>query len=228
MIKIRKAHHRGHADHGWLNSYHTFSFGSYHDPNHMGFADLRVINDDTVQPAKGFDTHPHSNMEIVTFVLKGELAHKDSMGNGSVIKPYEVQHMSAGTGITHSEYNNSETDLVHFLQVWVLPKKQEIAPIYNQKLFTKEARKDKLLLMVSESGEGKSFSINQNINIYGSFLNRKITHKTTMPNIYIHVHKGVLDVNGEKLENGDGAAITDESEIKLNGENAEFLLFEMM
>ena len=176
------------------------------------FADLRVINDDTVQPSQGFGTHPHNNMEIITFVLDGQLEHKDNMGNGSVINPYEVQHMSAGSGITHSEFNHSSENPVHLLQVWILPKEKDIEPEYNQKLFSKESRKDNLLLMVSGDGAESSFSINQDINIYSSWLNGEISYTTKKPNLYVFVHNGQLQINGKALSEGDSAAIT-ETEI---------------
>lgn len=226
MIKIRKASERGHINHGWLDTYHSFSFGSYHDPAHMGFSDLRVINDDVIAANKGFGTHPHENMEIITFILDGQLEHKDSMGNGSVINAYDVQRMSAGTGITHSEFNPSESQECNLLQVWILPKELEIEPSYEQKHFPKESRQG-LRLLVSNDGRDGSVSINQDANIFGAWLNGNLEHKLSKPSAYIHVHGGELEIDGHLLTNGDAAEISDEAALELKGKDAEFLLFEL-
>lgn len=225
MYKIRKALDRGHANHGWLDTCHTFSFAGYHDPDYMGFADLRVINDDRIAGNKGFGKHPHNNMEIVTFVLDGELAHKDSMGNGSTIKPYDVQRMSAGKGITHSEFNPS-SDETRILQVWILPKEIDIEPSYEQKHFSKAERAG-IKLLVTNDGRQGSVGINQDTNIYGSYLNEELSFNPVKGCVYIHVFAGELKIGGETLNDGDGIAITDESEIVMSGNETELLLFEM-
>jgi redox-sensitive bicupin YhaK (pirin superfamily) len=226
MIKIRKADERGHVKIDWLESYHSFSFGHYYDPEFMGFRALRVINDDIVQPAKGFGAHPHDNMEIITFVLSGQLEHKDSMGNGTVINPYDVQRMSAGTGITHSEFNHSHEKLVRLLQVWILPQSNGIAPSYEQKNFPKESRAG-LKLLASEQGRSGSVLLHQDADIYGSFLNGSLTHKLSKPYAYIYCHGGALEIGGVVLHDGDGAFVEGEELLNFSGRNAEFLLFEL-
>ncbi|MCC7305860.1 MAG: pirin family protein [Alphaproteobacteria bacterium] len=231
MITIRKSADRGHIEHSWLDTYHTFSFGRYYDRNHMGFGPLRVINEDRVLGGKGFDTHPHDNMEIVTYVLEGALAHKDSMGNGSTIRPGDVQRMSAGTGVTHSEYNPSETDPVHLLQIWFLPEKENIPPGYAQKGFAPEGKQGRLQLLVSREGRDGSLSINQDIDMYAAVLggNDTIAHALKPGRLgWLQVAKGSLDINGQALAAGDGAAIRDEAEITLSGaKEAEIVLFDM-
>ena len=170
MMLIRHAAERGHANHGWLDSHHTFSFADYHDPRYMGFGPLRVINEDRVQPGKGFGTHGHRDMEIISYVLEGELAHQDSMGNGSVIRPGDVQRMSAGTGVQHSEFNHSKSELVHFLQIWVFPEKQGIAPGYEQKMFSTEDKRGRLRLIASRDARDGSVKIHQDASIYATVL----------------------------------------------------------
>ena len=179
MLTLRRAEDRGHANHGWLESYHTFSFGSYYDPNHLGFSNLRVINDDTVAPDQGFATHGHSDMEIISYVLEGALEHKDSMGNGSVIRPGDVQRMSAGTGVTHSEFNHSSSESVHFLQIWLQPNQLGIAPEYDQKHFPVEERVNRLVLLVSPDGHDGSIASYQDALVYGTLLGpgNSISHK---------------------------------------------------
>src|SRR5687768_5593269 len=170
MMRIRRAQDRGHANHGWLDSHHTFSFADYYDPSHMGFRALRVINEDRVEPSRGFGTHPHRDMEIISYVLEGGLEHRDSMGTGSVIRPGDVQRMSAGTGVTHSEFNASRSDLVHFLQIWIMPEKRGITPSYEQKSFPEAERQGKLRLVASRDGRDGSVLVHQDVNLYASLL----------------------------------------------------------
>lgn len=231
MISIRHAKERGHADHGWLNSYHTFSFADYYDPNHMGYSVLRVINDDTVAAGAGFSTHGHRDMEIISYVLDGALAHKDSMGNGSVIKPGDVQRMSAGTGVTHSEFNGSDKDAVHFLQIWILPDHQGHQPGYAQKHFPIKERHGRWRLLVSPDGRDDSLPLNQNALLYGALLqaNDEI-HYSPTPNrkVYLHIARGSVLFANELLEAGDGVAVDAEATIQLRGKTtAEVLLFDL-
>ncbi len=231
MMTLRAAEERGKADFGWLQSRHSFSFGRYIDRRFMGFGPLRVINEDWVQGGQGFDTHPHDNMEIVTYVMSGALEHKDSMGNGSIIRPGEVQHMSAGTGVYHSEFNPSESESVHLLQIWFLPDEIDIKPVYSQKAFSAEERKNKLRLLLSQGGRNDSLKINQDVDYYGSLLDEG--HKLTLtpqPNRlqWVQLAKGGLNVNGTDMREGDGLAISDESEINiLANMDSEFLFFDM-
>lgn len=231
MIEIRKSQERGHADHGWLDSYHTFSFADYHDPSHMQFGSLRVINEDRVQPGQGFGTHGHRDMEIVSYVLEGALEHKDSMGNGSIIRPGDVQRMSAGTGVTHSEFNASQSELVHFLQIWILPETTGLAPGYEQKHFALDDKRNRLCLMASPDGRGGSVTIRQDACLYASVLEDggSVTHALgPKRRAYVHVARGGGEVNGHVLQGGDGARITDEPIISLKGApGAEVLFFEM-
>jgi len=230
-LTIRKARDRGHADHGWLNSHHTFSFADYHDSRYMGHGKLRVINDDTVAPGKGFGTHPHRDMEIISYVLDGAMAHKDSMGNGSVIRPGDVQRMSAGTGVTHSEFNHSATDPVHFLQIWILPDAPGHAPGYEQKFFAAEDKRGRLRLVASATGRDGSVALNQDADVYaGLFDGEENAAFSTRPgrDLWIHVARGSLSVNGQTLEAGDGAAASGEDALRFeNGQDAEVLLFDM-
>lgn len=232
MITIRPRHERGTANFGWLDSRHTFSFGNYYDPQHMGFASLRVINEDKVTPAKGFGTHRHRDMEIISYVLSGALEHRDSMGNGSVIRPGDVQRMSAGTGVAHSEFNASASEPVHFLQIWLLPNERGLQPSYEEKHFSPQEKPGQLILVGSSDGRDNSVTIHQDINLYlGSFENKEPINYQIDNNraVWIQVAKGSISLNGQLLEAGDGAAIVDESEITLtaNNDTGEILLFDM-
>ncbi|ALC17854.1 redox-sensitive bicupin YhaK, pirin superfamily [Desulfuromonas soudanensis] len=231
MLLIRKATERGHADHGWLNTYHTFSFAGYYDQKQMGFRELRVINEDRVQPKEGFPTHPHRDMEIVTYVLEGALEHKDSMGNGSVIRPGEVQRMSAGTGITHSEFNHSGSEPVHFLQIWILPEKKGVTPGYEQTFFPDEEKRKNLRLIASPDGRNGSVTIKQDVNLYAALLEageEVIHHVPKHRHAWLQVARGSVEMNGHHLEAGDGAAVSDESQLLVTGrEKAEVLLFDL-
>lgn len=231
MITIRKSAERGHANHGWLDSYHTFSFASYHDPAFMGFSELRVINQDWVAPGKGFGTHGHENMEIVSYVLDGVLEHKDNMGSGSQMRSGDVQLMSAGTGVTHSEFNASDSDSMAFLQIWVIPKEQDTQPRYEQKEFPDSTRLDQLRLIVSPDGRDGSLTIGQDVNMYASLLDKGevVAHEVSGGRkLWVHVARGALTLNGQALASGDGARIEDETLLTFEGgERAEFLLFEL-
>jgi len=231
MITLRKSENRGHANHGWLNTYHTFSFANYYDPAHMGFRSLRVINQDRVHPGKGFPTHSHNDMEIVTYVLEGALEHKDSLGTGSIIRPGDVQRMSAGTGIAHSEYNHSQTEGVHFLQIWILPNKKGVKPTYEQKTYSDEEKRGNLRLIVSEDGRSNSVTIHQDVDTYTTLLDtgEQVIHQLK-PNrhAWVQVARGSVMLNDNLLEAGDGAAVSNEESLKLVGkEMAEVLLFDM-
>ena len=231
-LTLRKANERGHADFGWLNSRHTFSFGQYHDPAHMGFGPLRVINDDKVAGGEGFPAHPHANMEIVTYVLDGGLEHKDSLGTGSVIRPGDVQRMSAGTGIRHSEFNASETEPVHFLQIWIMPERAGVAPGYEQKSFSVADKKGRLRLAGSRTGRDGSVTIRQDVDLYaGVFASGdKVTHDMVDGRIaWVQVARGSVRVNGLDLAEGDGLAIEDVRALELEGiDDAELLVFDMV
>lgn len=232
MLTLRKAEDRGHADHGWLDSRHTFSFGSYHDPKHMGFGPLRVINDDRVAGGGGFPTHAHADMEIVTYVLDGALEHKDSLGTGSVIRPGDVQRMSAGTGIRHSEYNASQTDPVHFLQIWILPEKRGLEPGYEQTRIDTSAKPGKLQLIGSRDGREGSVTIHQDVAIYATNVgeNESVTHALdSNRSAWVHVAKGSALINGTAANAGDGIAISKSPAITIDGtsENTEVLLFDL-
>jgi redox-sensitive bicupin YhaK (pirin superfamily) len=232
MITIRPAGERGTANFGWLDSRHTFSFGNYYDPNHMGFANLRVINEDKVTPGQGFSTHGHRDMEIISYVLEGGLEHKDSIGTGSVIRPGEVQRMSAGHGIRHSEFNASKTEPVHFLQIWILPETHGIDPSYEQKHFAAEEKQGQLRLVGARDGRNGSVTIHQDVDLYASLLNpgETVSHAIA-PNrsVWVQVARGAVQLNGQPLTAGDGAAIVQESSITLTGtaENSEVLVFDM-
>ena len=229
-MTIRKASERGHANHGWLDTYHTFSFADYYDPKHMSFRSLRVINDDTVNGGGGFGMHPHRDMEIITVVLKGALEHKDSMGNGSIIRPGEVQYMAAGTGVMHSEFNPSPSDPVHLLQIWIMPDKKGAKPNYAEKSFAK-APVGQLNLVVSKSGRDGSIAINQDADLFvGKFNGGETVSHTLQPSrhAWLHVAEGELTLNGQKLTAGDGVAVSDESELKLAAAKpAQALLFDL-
>ena len=231
MINIRKSNDRGHADHGWLNTYHTFSFAGFYDPKQMGFRELRVINEDRVRPGEGFGTHPHQEMEIISYVLEGALEHKDSMGNGTVIRPGEVQRMSAGTGITHSEFNHSKSELVHFFQIWVLPEIHGVKPSYEQKFFSDEEKTNNLRLVASPDGRDGSVTIHQDVNLYAALLdtgNRVVHNIPEARHVWVQIARGSVLINGSLLEAGDGAAVSDERLVSLTcTENAEVLLFDL-
>ncbi|MEL6927836.1 MAG: pirin family protein [Cyanobacteria bacterium J06600_6] len=232
MITVRPADKRGVANFGWLDSRHSFSFGSYYDPNHMGFASLRVINEDKVIPAKGFGTHGHQDMEIISYVLSGELEHRDSMGNGSVIRPGDVQRMSAGTGVRHSEFNASNTNPVHFLQIWIMPNENNLEPSYEEKNFSSAIANNKLVLVGSAEGRDGSVTIHQDVNLYLGSLDKgdHLTHNIAADRaVWLQVVKGEIELNDRSLQAGDGAAIADESEIAIASLNAgsEILLFDM-
>jgi len=231
MLTVRKAEERGHANHGWLDTYHTFSFADYQDMRHMGFGPLRVINDDTVKPGQGFGTHGHRDMEIITYVLDGALEHKDSMGNGSIIRPGNVQRMSAGTGVRHSEFNPSRDEGVHFLQIWIEPKITGVKPGYEEKQFGLAEKKGQLRLVASPNGREGSVTIHQDAHVYASMLDGKdtVTHRLAPGRrAYIHVARGAVKVNGNALKDGDGARVENESSIELkDAREAEVLLFDL-
>ncbi len=231
MIAVRKTEDRGHFDYGWLETYHTFSFGAYRDPDHMGFRSLRVINEDRVQPGQGFSTHPHKEMEIVSYVLDGALEHRDSLGNGSVIHAGEVQKMSAGTGVTHSEYNHSQTEIVHFLQIWILPERKGLEPSYEQRSFAEHERRDTLRLIASRDGGDGSVTIHQDVSIYLTVLDpgQQVVHRLSADrHAWVHVARGRVGLNGHGLAAGDGAAVSDEESLTIAGEEAaEVLLFDL-
>lgn len=231
MFEIRHEEERGVANFDWLNSKHTFSFGHYHDPKHMGFGPLRVINEDRVQPGRGFDTHGHRDMEIITYVLEGALEHKDSIGNGSIIRPGDVQRMTAGTGVRHSEFNASESERVHFLQIWILPEKEGLKPGYEQKTFSKAQKSGTLRLVGSRDGRDGSVMIHQDVDLYATCLDEgeEISHEPeTGRQVWVQIARGEAEVNGTKLEAGDGVALANEARVTLRGvSDAELLLFDM-
>ena len=231
MMEIRRAGERGHASHGWLDSFHSFSFAGYHDPRHMGFGPLRVINEDRVQPGKGFGAHSHRDMEIISYVLEGGLAHRDSMGNGSVIRPGDVQRMSAGTGVTHSEFNASDRELVHFLQIWIEPDRAGLAPGYEEKRFDAASKQGRLCLIASPDGADGSVAIRQDARVYaGLFEAAQSAEHALEPRrrAYVHVARGELEVNGTKLVSGDALKLAGEPLVRLaNGRAAEVLLFDL-
>ncbi len=231
MVTIRKAGERGHFQHGWLDTYHTFSFADYHDPKWMGFRSLRVINEDRVAPGQGFPTHPHRDMEILTYVLEGGLRHRDSMGNGEVIRPGEVQRMTAGTGVTHSEFNDSKSEPVHLLQIWVFPEKKGLAPGYEQKFFADDEKRGRLRLVASPEASDGSVKIHQDVRLYASLLGagEDVTHKLAAGRAaWVQVARGSVTLNGQRLDQGDAAAISDEVMVKLAGvKEAEVLLFDL-
>ncbi len=233
MITLRPAQARGAANFGWLDSRHTFSFGEYYDPDHMGFADLRVINEDKVAAGQGFSTHGHRDMEIISYVLEGALEHKDSIGTGSVIRPGDVQRMSAGTGIMHSEYNASKTDPVHFLQIWILPAQKGLKPSYEQKTFSEAEKRGQLRLVGSPDGRDGSITIHQNVDLYASQLRagETVSHAFAGDRVgWLQVARGAVQLNGHSLVAGDGAAITQEAKITLEGvaADSELLLFDLV
>ena len=231
MITLRQSSDRGHANHGWLDSYHTFSFANYYDPNHMGFRALRVINEDWVQSGKGFGTHRHRDMEIITYVLDGALEHKDSLGNGAVITPGEVQRMSAGTGIMHSEFNPDQTEPVHLLQIWILPDRQGLQPSYEQRAFGLEERQGKLRLIAARDGREGAVTIHQDVDLYSAVLQKgdRLSYQL-QPNRYgwLQVAKGEVSLNGNALKAGDGVALSEAESLKIGTDTgAEILLFDL-
>jgi quercetin 2,3-dioxygenase len=231
MILIRKSNDRGHAGHGWLDSRFTFSFADYYDPQHVQFRTLRVMNDDRIAGGGGFPTHPHRDMEIVTYVLEGALAHKDSMGNGSVIKPGDVQYMSAGTGVAHSEFNASDSETAHLYQIWMFPDRQGYKPVYDQRHFTDADKRGKLRLVVSPDGRDGSVQIRQDNELYATVLapGESVEHALKPDrHAYVQVARGSVTLNGASLDAGDGAAISAEKSLQLTGVNdAEVLLFDL-
>lgn len=231
MIAIRKAAERGHADHGWLDTRHTFSFADYYDERYLGFRGLRVINEDRVRPGQGFPTHGHRDMEIVSYVLAGALEHKDSMGTGSVIRPGDVQRMSAGTGVLHSEMNPSPNDPVHFLQIWLLPERRGIEPGYEQKRFDASEKEGRLKLVASRDARDGAVTIHQDVDLYaGIFTDGERARFELRPgrHAWIQVARGGVTVNGQELKQGDGAAVSNEQLLDLTAtEDAEILLFDL-
>jgi redox-sensitive bicupin YhaK (pirin superfamily) len=232
IMRIRRASERGYADHGWLKSFHTFSFADYYAPAHMGFKTLRVINEDRVLGGKGFGTHPHRDMEIISYVLSGALQHKDSMGTGSIIRPGDVQRMSAGTGVTHSEFNASPTELVHFLQIWILPDGRSYPPSYEQKHFTEADRQGRLRLVASKDGRDGSLTIHQDASLYASLLapGESVTHQLAQGRSgWLHVARGKLKIGAEELVSGDAVAFEEPGQIQVSAEDAsEILLFDLV
>lgn len=230
-INVRRANERGHANHGWLNSYHTFSFADYHDPKHMGFRTLRVINDDTVDPSMGFGSHPHRDMEIISFVIEGELEHKDSMGNGSVIEKGSIQKITAGSGIVHSEFNPSEKEPVHFLQIWIKPDKQGLNPDYQQIHLNDVEPAQGLRLIASKTGESNSVQINQDARMYHGQLDQgeRAVYKTDKTRgLWVQVIEGAVCVTEKELAAGDGLSVENADQITIDAKGpASFLLFDL-
>jgi redox-sensitive bicupin YhaK (pirin superfamily) len=231
MIQIRKASERGHFDHGWLDTHHTFSFSRYYDPRHMGFRVLRVINEDTVQPGRGFGTHPHEDMEIVTYVLSGALAHKDSLSTGSTLRPGELQRMTAGTGISHSEFNPSPTEPVHLYQIWLSPEQEGLEPSYEQRAFPANERRNRLRLVASPDGSDGSLTIRQDARLYlatldeGHEVSKDLLHDRYA---WLQVLRGNVDLNGQRISAGDGAAVSEEPALAIRAESpSEVLLFDL-
>jgi redox-sensitive bicupin YhaK (pirin superfamily) len=231
MITVRQAKDRGHFNFGWLDTSHTFSFGDYYDPRFMGFRSLRVINEDRVHPGRGFPTHPHRDMEIITYVLEGSLEHRDSMGTGSVIRPGEVQRMSAGSGVTHSESNSSRDESVHLLQIWIMPDKYGIRPSYEQKMYAAEEKQGRLRLIASPDGRDDSVKIHQDTSLYAALLEKgqEVAHGLKANrHAWVQVARGAVSLNGQLLAQGDGAAVSDEQALTIVGqESAEVLLFDL-
>ena len=231
MITVRRSNERGHFDHGWLNTYHTFSFDQYYDPRYMNFRDLRVINEDFVAAGRGFPKHGHRDMEIITYILEGALKHEDSMGNGSVIRPGDVQRMSAGTGVRHSEQNASDQERVHLLQIWILPHTVGLDPGYEQKAFSEDERRGKLRLIASEDGREGSVLVHQDVSLFASVLpaGQEVEHALEpVRYAWLQVARGSVEVNGEKADHGDGVSAFGESSLRIRAaEDAEVLLFDL-
>jgi redox-sensitive bicupin YhaK (pirin superfamily) len=232
MIKIRRSKERGHANYGWLDTFHTFSFNTYYDPNFMNFRSLRLINEDRVAAGRGFGTHGHADMEIITYVTSGALAHKDSTGGEETLRPHEVQRMTAGTGIKHSEFNPSEDEETHLYQIWILPETKGLEPGYEQTYFAPEDKKGKLKLVASRGGDDGSVKINQDVALYSSILaeGEEVSHELKLNrHAWLQVVKGTLELNGESLKTSDGAAVSDETLLKIKAfeDDTEFLLFDL-
>lgn len=231
MLTLRRANERGHANHGWLDTHHSFSFANYHDPAHMGFRNLRVINEDRVAPGRGFGKHPHRDMEIISYVLDGALEHRDSMGNGSVIRPGELQRMSAGTGVFHSEWNGSKTEPVHFLQIWLLPAELGIEPEYEQRPFPAEERQNELRLVADPSGRDGALKLQADARIYSSLLEpgESVEHELRDGrHAWVQVARGAVEIDGERLDAGDGASTSAPGALTITGlEDAELLVFDL-
>ena len=231
MIKIRKSEDRGHFELGWLDTYHTFSFDQYYDPAHMHFRSLRVINEDRVAPGQGFPTHSHRDMEIITYILSGALEHRDSMGNGSVIRPGDVQRMTAGSGIAHGEFNPSQSEAAHLLQIWILPNARDLPPSYEEKAFAEEDRRGRLKLIASDDGRDGSVTIHQDARLYAALLDAgQLVTQSIDPNRYawLQVAGGTISINEMELKQGDGAAVSKESELAIAAhDQAELLLFDL-
>ena len=231
MITLRKSAERGHADHGWLESRHSFSFAGYHDPAHMGFGPLRVINEDRIKPATGFGAHSHRDMEIISYVLEGELAHKDSLGNGSVIRPGDVQRMSAGSGVTHSEFNHAPAETTHFLQIWIQPAVTGIAPGYEEKHFTSAAKRGRLRLLASPDGDDGSVKLHQVARLYAGLFDGDESAELALDTArlaYAHVARGEVEINGRALRAGDALKLAGEALLSIHqGRGAEVLVFDL-
>ncbi|GGC84897.1 pirin family protein [Undibacterium terreum] len=231
MISVRSSQERGYAEHGWLKSYHSFSFADYHDPRHMGFGPLRVINEDWIDPGMGFGTHGHRDMEIITYVLEGEIAHKDSMGNGSVIRPGDVQRMSAGTGVMHSEFNASQQNSAHLLQIWIMPDRGGIAPSYEEKNFSREDKLGRLKLVASPDAEDGAVKIHQDARLYVGLFDGEQQASLNLAKgrlAYVHVARGELTVNGVALKTGDAVKLQEEELLSIEqGKQAEVLVFDL-
>jgi len=231
MIAVRKSEERGHAEHGWLDSRFTFSFAEYYDPRHMGFRALRVINDDHIAAGQGFPTHAHQDMEIITYVLEGAVAHKDSTGTSAVVRPGEVQRMTAGTGVRHSEFNNSKTDELHLLQIWIVPDRRGLPPGYEQKAFPREELRGKLRLVADRAGSQGAVRISQDVSVYATTLEagETVSHPLARGrHAWVHVARGEVALNGLALKAGDGAAVSEEAALSLEGKaGAEVLLFDL-
>ena len=232
MIQIRRGKERGHANHGWLDTYHSFSFSDYYDPKFMGFRSLRVINEDWVKPGFGFPTHPHRDMEIITYVLEGSLEHKDSMGTGSVIRPGEIQKMSAGTGVRHSEFNHSKSEPVHLYQIWIMPEKEGLKPMYAQKAIPEEEKQGKLRLLASPKPDDGAVQLSQDAQLYTVQLDpgKTVEHKLDDGRYaWVQVTRGAVHVAGDELKAGDGAAVSQEKLVQLTGakDGGEVLLFDL-
>ena len=232
MIRLRPAEQRGHADHGWLDTYHTFSFADYHDPGQMGFRSLRVINDDRVAAGEGFGAHPHRDMEIITYMVEGELEHRDSMGNGAVLTPGMVQHMTAGTGVVHSEFSHSQSKPLRLLQIWIFPEKRGLVPGYQDRRFDPASRKDRLRLIASTDGRDDSLIVNQDVDLYDGELTKGSEVSLSLRSgraAWVQVINGELSLNGKLLKAGDGASVQDEERLTVSGSSgrSEFLLFDL-